>query len=71
MARKIQKQVSLEKTFKQMDDMERKIFITYVSEHLLHYDSHFREMVEILTKWEDNNPIPSRLEYTIQETITS
>jgi hypothetical protein len=71
MARKIQKQVSLEKTFKQMDDMERKIFLTYVSEHLLHYDSHFREMVEILTKWEDNNPIPSRLEYTIQETITS
>lgn len=71
MARKIQKQVSLEKTFKQMDDMERKIFLTYVSEHLLHYDSHFREMVEILTKWEDNNPIPSRLEYTIQETINS
>lgn len=71
MAKKIHKEVSLDKTFKQMDDMERKIFLTYVSEHLLHYDSHFREMVEILTKWEIDNPIPSRLEYTIQETITS
>jgi|APGre2960657404_1045060.scaffolds.fasta_scaffold54450_3 hypothetical protein len=69
MAKKINKEVSLEKSFKDMDDMERRIFLTYVSEHLLHYDSHFKEMVDILTKWENTNPIPSRLEYTIHETL--
>lgn len=69
MAKKINKEVSLEKTFKTMDDMERRIFITYVSEHLLHYDNHFKEMVDLLIKWETTCPIPSRLEYTINETI--
>jgi hypothetical protein len=67
MTRIIQKKVSLEKQFKDMDDLERKIFITYVSEHLLHFESHYYEMVDLLTKWEKQCPIPSRLEYTLQE----
>ena len=52
MAKKIQTEVSLEKAFKDMDDMERRIFITYISEHMLHNDNHFREMVEVLVRWE-------------------
>lgn len=67
MTRIIQKKVSLEKQFKDMDDLERKIFITYVSEHLLHFESHYHEMVDLLVKWEKQCPIPSRLEYTLQE----
>ena len=50
-----------------MDEMERKIFITYVSEHLLYFDHHYREMVELLTKWEQECPIPSRLDYNLNE----
>jgi hypothetical protein len=70
MAKKyLSKTVSLEKTFKDMDDMERRIFVTYISEHLLHNDNHFREMVSLLVRWEDEAPIPSRLEYTLTETI--
>ncbi len=69
MARKIQKEVSLEKAFKEMDDMERRIFITYISEHMLHNDNHFREMVELLVRWEIAAPIPSRLDYKLQEII--
>jgi hypothetical protein len=67
MARIIQKKVSLEKQFKDMDDLERKIFITYVSEHLLHFENHYQEMVDLLMKWEERSPIPSRLEYTLHE----
>jgi hypothetical protein len=69
MAKKLQKQVSLEKTFKDMDDMERRIFVTYISEHLLHNDNHFQEMVALLIQWEQQSPIPSRLDYTLTETI--
>lgn len=69
MARKIQKEVSLEKAFKDMDDMERRIFITYISEHMLHNNNHFREMVELLVRWEETSPIPSRLDYKLQEII--
>jgi hypothetical protein len=50
-----------------MDDLERKIFITYVSEHLLHFENHYHEMVDLLMKWEQRSPIPSRLEYTLKE----
>ena len=67
MARIIQKKVSLEKSFKDMDEMERKIFITYVSEHLMYYESHYKEMVELLTKWEHECPIPSTLKFSLQE----
>lgn len=69
MAKKIQKEVSLEKAFKDMDDMERRIFITYISEHMLHNDNHFKEMVELLVRWENIAPIPSRLDYKLQEII--
>lgn len=69
MARIIQKKVSLEKQFRDMDDMERKIFITYVSEHLLHNNDHFNEMVELLVKWEKESPIPSKLDFTLNEII--
>lgn len=69
MARKIQKEVSLEKAFRDMDDMERRIFITYISEHLLHNDKHFNEMVELLVRWESESPIPSRLAFKLQEII--
>jgi hypothetical protein len=67
--KKIQKGVSLEKDFRDMDDMERRIFITYISEHMLHNNNHFREMVEILTRWEHESPIPSRLDFKLQEII--
>lgn len=69
MARIIQKKVSLEKQFRDMDDMERKIFITYVSEHMLHNNDHFKEMVDLLFKWENNSPIPSKLDFTLNEII--
>jgi hypothetical protein len=69
MAKKIQKQVSLEKTFRDMEDLERKIFITYISEHLLHNDNHFKEMVNLLINWEQVSPIQSKLGYTLTETI--
>lgn len=69
MAKKIQKQVSLEKTFRDMEDLERKIFITYISEHLLHNDNHFKEMVSLLINWEQVSPIQSQLGYTLTETI--
>jgi hypothetical protein len=69
MAKKIQTEVSLEKAFKDMDDMERRIFITYISEHMLHNDNHFREMVELLVRWEQDAPIPSQLNFKLQEII--
>jgi hypothetical protein len=69
MAKKIQTEVSLEKAFKDMDDMERRIFITYISEHMLHNDNHFREMVEVLVRWEKDAPIPSQLNFKLQEII--
>jgi len=69
MAKKIQKQVCLEKRFRDMDDMDRKIFVTYISEHLLHNDDHFQQMVALLTTWEKVAPIPSRLDFTLTETI--
>jgi len=69
MAKRIQKGVSLEKDFRDMDDMERRIFITYISEHLLHNNEHFREMVEVLTRWETECPIPSQLDFQLNEII--
>lgn len=46
-------------TFKQMDCYERKVFLTYVSEHILHSDEKFEELSALVDRWNLESPLKS------------
>lgn len=46
-------------TFKQMDCHERKVFLTYVSEHILHDEDKFEELSALVDRWNIESPLKS------------
>ena len=45
------------KTFKDMTEHERKVFITHVIQHILYDDSKFHHLSNLLEGWELNNEL--------------
>jgi hypothetical protein len=61
----LQNQLDINTTFREMGLMDRKLFISYLSDHILHSDEKFEELANLLWKWHNESPTNTKFLYPL------
>lgn len=59
--------LDITKSFKEMNEMERKLFLTYLSEHILTSEEKFTQVANLLWKWHQTNPVSTVFNASLEE----
>jgi hypothetical protein len=57
-------------SFRDLREHERRIFLAYVSEHILYDKSKFQQLVELLSQWQLDQPV-STIDYELTTILTT